>query len=247
MSEQFAAAARLVRFYHPDNARLLANELGARDIELYPLFVGADVDFIIGGEVARMPDFRPRLKEITVPIMVLAGRYDRALYPQMQRQFTEYAPQIRLEFLERSGSFSHVEEPHAVFTLLGTLSRPVSTRESLSLFGEGPWDSPAAGHPGEPVVGVDAKLHPRIRPAHSLGKNLGRWTGGRGRAPSRPSSGACTSRVVHRSKPIRRRYAGRHAERRAEAAAPTFSDNHGGRSGGIAGGSHGTSVCRPGD
>ena len=118
MAAQFAAAARLVRFYNPDNAGLLASEPGARNLELYPLFAGADVDFIIGGEVARIPDFRPRLKEITVPVMVLAGRYDRALYPRLQRQFTEHAPQIRLEFLERSGSFSHVEEPDAVFALV---------------------------------------------------------------------------------------------------------------------------------
>jgi proline-specific peptidase len=118
MSEQFAAAARLVRFYHPDNAGLLATEAGARNIELYPLFAGADVDFTVGGEITRIPDFRPRLKEITVPVMALAGRYDRALYPRLQRQFIEYAPQIRLEFLERSGSFSHVEEPDAVFALV---------------------------------------------------------------------------------------------------------------------------------
>jgi proline iminopeptidase len=118
VAAQFAAAARLVRFYNPDNAGLLADEPGARNRELYPLFAGADVDFVIGGEVSRIPDFRPRLKDITVPVMVLAGRYDRALYPRLQRQFTEYAPQIRLEFLERSGSFSHVEEPGAVFTLV---------------------------------------------------------------------------------------------------------------------------------
>lgn len=118
MAAEFAVAARLVRFYNPDNARLLPSEPGARNLELYPLFAGADVDFIIGGQVARIPDFRPRLKEITVPVMVLAGRYDRALYPALQRQFTEYAPKIRLEFLEKSGSFSHVEEPHAVFGLV---------------------------------------------------------------------------------------------------------------------------------
>jgi proline iminopeptidase len=118
LAAQFAAAARLVRFYNPGNAELLASEPGARNLELYPLFAGADVDFIIGGQIARIPDFRPRLKEITVPVMVLAGRYDRALYPALQRQFTDYAPQIRLEFLERSGSFSHVEEPGAVFDLV---------------------------------------------------------------------------------------------------------------------------------
>lgn len=43
---------------------------------------------------------------------------DRALYPRLQRQFTDYAPQVRLEFMERSGSFSHVEEPDAVFALI---------------------------------------------------------------------------------------------------------------------------------
>ena len=48
----------------------------------------------------------------------MAGRYDRALYPRLQRQFTESDPRIRLEFLERSGSFSHVEEPEAVFALV---------------------------------------------------------------------------------------------------------------------------------
>jgi proline iminopeptidase len=118
VAAEFATAARLVRFYNPDNAALLATEPGARNLELYPVFAGADVDFIIGGEVARIPDFRPRLKEMTVPVMVLAGRYDRALYPRLQRQFTESDPRIRLEFLERSGSFSHVEEPEAVFALV---------------------------------------------------------------------------------------------------------------------------------
>jgi proline iminopeptidase len=118
MAVHFAAAAQLVRFYNPDNAQLLATEPGARNLELYPLFAGPDVDFIIGGQVAHIPDFRPRLKEITIPVMVLAGRYDRALYPALQRQFTQFAPQIRLEILERSGSFSHVEEPEAVVTLI---------------------------------------------------------------------------------------------------------------------------------
>jgi proline iminopeptidase len=124
LAAQFAVAARLVRFYNPDNADLLATEPGARNLELYPLFAGADVDFSVGGQVAAIPDFRPRLKEITIPVMVLAGRYDRALYPALQRQFTQYAPQIRLEFLERSGSFSHVEEPDAVFALIREFTGP---------------------------------------------------------------------------------------------------------------------------
>jgi proline iminopeptidase len=118
MAEQFQVHAPLVRFYNPDNASLLATEPGARNADLYPLFCGRDVDFIIGGQVAQIPDFRPRLREITVPTLVLAGRYDRALYPRLQYQFSEYAPQISVKMLERSGSFSHVEEPETVVALV---------------------------------------------------------------------------------------------------------------------------------
>ncbi|MCA2220734.1 alpha/beta fold hydrolase [Nonomuraea aurantiaca] len=118
LRQEFARAAALVRFYDPGNAALLADEPGARNLELYPIFCGEDVDFMIGGEVARIPDFRPRLKEIGLPLMVLTGRYDRALHPALQRDFERFAPQARFHMLERSGSFSHVEEAHTVHSLL---------------------------------------------------------------------------------------------------------------------------------
>jgi proline iminopeptidase len=118
LQQQFGAGAKIVRFYNPDNAALLATEPGARNVELYPLFCGDDVDFVIGGEVARIPDFRPRLGGLTVPLMVLAGRYDRALYPALQQEFVRFAPGARFEILERSGSFGHVEEAATVMELL---------------------------------------------------------------------------------------------------------------------------------
>jgi proline-specific peptidase len=120
LQRRFAAAFKLVRFYNPDNAARvvgLADPL-ARNPELYPVFCGADVDFIIGGEVPRIPDFRPRLGDIACPVLVVAGRYDRALYPRLQRDFARMAPQARLVWMERSGSFAHVEEPEALLSLL---------------------------------------------------------------------------------------------------------------------------------
>jgi proline-specific peptidase len=116
MQELLAVATRLVRFYNPNNSTKLLSEPGSRNHELYPIFCGADVDFIIGGQIPRIPDFRPRLKDIRVPILVVAGRYDRALYPSYQRQFTHFAPTAELLMLERSGSFGHVEEPDELFT-----------------------------------------------------------------------------------------------------------------------------------
>src|SRR5262249_17468452 len=107
MQKLFANALKLVRFYDPDNAALLTAmaEPAARNAELYPVYCGADVDFIIGGQVPRIPDFRPLLNEITLPLLILAGRYDRALYPRLQRDFARFAPQARFVWMERSGSF----------------------------------------------------------------------------------------------------------------------------------------------
>jgi proline iminopeptidase len=116
----YAVHGPLVRFYNPDNAKQLLSEPGARNAELYPRFVGDDVEFFIGGEVAKLPDFRPRLAELSmsVPTLILAGRYDRALYPAYQIEFARYASQARFVWMERSGTFSHIEEPEAVMALV---------------------------------------------------------------------------------------------------------------------------------
>jgi proline iminopeptidase len=85
---------------------------------LYAAFAGEDIEFFLGGEVARLPDFRPRLRELRMPLLVLAGRYDRALYPAYQREFARYAPRAEFVMMERSGSFAHIEEPEALMALL---------------------------------------------------------------------------------------------------------------------------------
>ena len=91
VQELYAVHAKLVRFYNPDNAAKLQSEPGARNPELYRAFVGDDVEFFVGGQVPAIPDFRPRLREIQAPLLILAGRYDRALYPAYQRDFQRAA------------------------------------------------------------------------------------------------------------------------------------------------------------
>jgi proline iminopeptidase len=83
-----------------------------------------DVEFFIGGEVARLPDFRLRLRELAMPVLILAGRYDRALYPKYQLEFARAAPQATFVWMERSGSFSHVEEPEEVLGLVARFLGP---------------------------------------------------------------------------------------------------------------------------
>jgi proline iminopeptidase len=118
VQELYAVHAKLIRFYNPDNAARLLSEPGAKNPELYRAFVGDDVEFFVAGEVPAIPDFRPRLREIQAPLLILAGRYDRALYPAYQRDFQRAAPQARFVMLERSGSFGHVEEPERVVELV---------------------------------------------------------------------------------------------------------------------------------
>jgi proline iminopeptidase len=116
----------LVRFYNPANVSRLLSEPGSRNEELYRAFAGDDIEFIIGGQVALLPDFRPRLKELTMPTLILAGRFDRALYPAMQMDFRRFAPQARFVMLEQSGSFGHIEEPETVMDLLRGFLSPES-------------------------------------------------------------------------------------------------------------------------
>lgn len=73
----------------------------SRNNDLYCAFVGDDVDFFIGEEVAKSPDFRPRLKDIRIPLLVIAGRYDCALYPHYQLEFARFAPEAQFLMFEK--------------------------------------------------------------------------------------------------------------------------------------------------
>jgi proline iminopeptidase len=118
MEELFRKHSALIRWYNPDHASRLATEATGRNSELYPVFVGTDVEFVIGGQVAQLPDFRPRLKELKMPVLILAGRFDRALYPKLQMEFKHFCPQAQFVMLERSGTWGHVEEPETVMPLV---------------------------------------------------------------------------------------------------------------------------------
>ncbi|GIL39936.1 alpha/beta fold hydrolase [Roseiterribacter gracilis] len=113
-----SVASAVARFYDPSAAATALTEPGAVNRALYPVFTGEDVDFAVGGEVVRIPDFRPRLKEIRVPMLIIAGRYDRALYPKLQMEFKIAAPQARFVMMERSGSAVHLEQTDELMALL---------------------------------------------------------------------------------------------------------------------------------
>ena len=105
----------LVRFHRPENAAQLLDGKWASNLDLYFEFTGNDIDFFIGNELGAIPDFRPRLKALEMPVLILAGRYDRALFPRYQMEFVQYCPKANFMMFEQSGSFIHIEETKKLF------------------------------------------------------------------------------------------------------------------------------------
>lgn len=120
MRQQFNSVSTnlLLRFYNPENAAELLDGKWAPNLDLYFEFTGNDIDFFLGNEVSTLPDFRPRLKELKMPVLIMAGRYDRALYPRYQMDFKRYCPQAAFMIFEKSGSFIHIEEQERLFEIM---------------------------------------------------------------------------------------------------------------------------------
>jgi proline iminopeptidase len=77
---------------------------------VYYTIAGDDADFVIGGDIAAL-DFRADLKKLTMPMLILAGRFDRVSVPRYAVEYKKYAPQARFVMLEESGHFPYLEEP----------------------------------------------------------------------------------------------------------------------------------------
>lgn len=85
--------------------------------KLYYQMVGKDGDFIVGNDIGNF-DYRKDLKNLKMPVLVLAGRYDRVAVPAMQVKYREYCPQAQFVMFERSGHNPQVEEREKLFGIL---------------------------------------------------------------------------------------------------------------------------------
>lgn len=107
--------------YNPDNFRksLDPGYPNPFNEKLYYQLVGYDGDFIIGGDVAGI-DFRKDLKDLKMPVLIIAGRYDRVSVPAFAVQYKRYCPQAQFEMFERSGHNPQIEEPEKEFRIIRT-------------------------------------------------------------------------------------------------------------------------------
>lgn len=83
---------------------------------LYYQMVGKDGDFIVGSDIGNY-DYRKELKNLSMPVLILAGRYDRVGVPKFEVQYKKFCPQAKFVMFERSGHNPQKEEPaklHAI-------------------------------------------------------------------------------------------------------------------------------------
>lgn len=105
--------------YNPDNFLNRARKPYPNNFntDLYYQMVGKDGDFIVGSDIGTF-DYRKDLKYLNMPILIIAGRFDRVAVPAMMIKYKEYCPQAQYEMFERSGHNPQVEEPEKEFALI---------------------------------------------------------------------------------------------------------------------------------
>jgi proline iminopeptidase len=109
--------------YNPDNfiSRGKSGYPGSNN-KLYYQMVGKDGDFIVGNDIGNF-DFRTKLKDLKMPILIYGGRYDRVAVPSMMVIYKQYCPQAQFVMFEHSGHNPQVEEPGKLFPLLDEFLR----------------------------------------------------------------------------------------------------------------------------
>lgn len=97
----------LMYFYNGENAKKLDDS--PMSMEVACAIAGPSFDVRFSSDLGRI-DFRRELKQLTMPTLILAGRYDRVLYPSISLQYKTLAPQARFVMFEKSGHFPFIEE-----------------------------------------------------------------------------------------------------------------------------------------
>ena len=77
-------------------------------------------------------DSRLRLKEITVPALVLCGAEDRVCPPELHREIARLIPGARLAIIPHAGHFAPIENPDAVASHMRDWLTAPATQSNLS-------------------------------------------------------------------------------------------------------------------
>lgn len=105
--------------YNPENFRKGSSKPypNPMNTKLYYQMVGRDGDFLLNNDIGSF-DYRTQLKDLKIPILIYAGRYDRVAVPWMMDKYKEYCPQAKYVMFERSGHNPQIEESEATLKLI---------------------------------------------------------------------------------------------------------------------------------
>jgi proline iminopeptidase len=109
----------LYMFYHPANP---AKPVFESNSDVSCQIGGDDVDFIVGGDLGRF-DVRRALSTLQVPILILTGRFDRAVPPRLAAEYKHFLPNAQFVIFEESGHAPFVEETSNFVEALKTFLR----------------------------------------------------------------------------------------------------------------------------
>jgi proline iminopeptidase len=85
--------------------------------KVYYQLVGADGDFKVKGDIGNF-DVTKHLRDLKMPVLILAGRYDRVAVPKFTVLFKSYCPQATFIMFEHSGHWPQLEEPEKTFSAI---------------------------------------------------------------------------------------------------------------------------------
>ena len=105
--------------YNPENFNRVGRKPypNSNNTKLYYQMVGRDGDFLVSSDIGTF-DFRKQLKDLKMPILIYAGRYDRVAVPWMEVEYKDYCPQAKFFMFEKSGHNPQVEESEKLFKVI---------------------------------------------------------------------------------------------------------------------------------
>jgi proline iminopeptidase len=104
-------------FYYYDASNAERTGPFETNTDVYYTIAGDDADFLIGGDAGKL-DFRRELSKLRMPVLVVAGRFDRVVLPRYSEQFQRYIPSATFHMFEKSGHMPFVEEPEETFKVI---------------------------------------------------------------------------------------------------------------------------------
>lgn len=85
--------------------------------KVYYQFLGDRADVKVSDDFLMFED-TAKLKNLKLPILILAGRHDRISLPELSIKFKEYCTQASFVMLEKSGHFPEREQPEKVIAII---------------------------------------------------------------------------------------------------------------------------------